>query len=327
MNKIMTPEEQRVWAYLLKNRKAEPKEIALNCDVTEEFASDMIVRIGTENWREEVPVRTTPNEGVKFDQGKARYDLLPGEFLEATAQVLTFGAKKYTVEAENEWQRLLLVTSADGIQLTTPSGCVVSVTRNTSGQPIPSLQSASVKIVETGKPETLIKSASWQSVEKMILPLVLEISAPRGSSGCAPTGLPKTNTMSYALKGARYAEQPNTCTLTIATPQGSLEVFFVPGVITGSDFWTTVWKGLSEHFGISRPQNKTGERNWEHGMKWGRPFAALMRHMWAWWGGEGKDPETGMSHLWHACACLAFLIAYEARGTGSDDRPNSGKEE
>ena len=165
MNKIMTPEEQRVWAYLLKNRKAEPEEIALNCDVTEEFASDMIVRIGTENWREEVPVRVAPNEGVKFDQGKARYDLLPGEFLEATAQVLTFGAAKY------------------------------------------------------------------------------------------------------------------------------------------------------------------GERNWEHGMKWGRPFAALMRHMWAWWGGEGKDPETGMSHLWHAACCLAFMIAYEARGTGSDDRPNSGKEE
>lgn len=65
---------------------------------------------------------------------------------------------------------------------------------------------------------------------------------------------------------------------------------------------------------------KYADRNWEHGMQWSRPFGALMRHMWAWWGGEDKDPETGRSHLWHACACIAFLIAYEQRGVGLDDR-------
>lgn len=66
---------------------------------------------------------------------------------------------------------------------------------------------------------------------------------------------------------------------------------------------------------------KYGERNWEKGMKWGRPFAALMRHMWAWWRGEARDPETGMSHLWHAACCIAFLIAFEERKIGGDDRP------
>ena len=66
---------------------------------------------------------------------------------------------------------------------------------------------------------------------------------------------------------------------------------------------------------------KYGERNWEKGMSWGRPFAALMRHMGAWWRGEAADPETGMSHLWHAGCCIAFLIAYEARRGGTDDRP------
>lgn len=66
---------------------------------------------------------------------------------------------------------------------------------------------------------------------------------------------------------------------------------------------------------------KYGERNWERGMAWSRPFSALMRHMWAWWRGYDKDPETGMSHLWHAACCIAFLIAYESRGAGTDDRP------
>lgn len=66
---------------------------------------------------------------------------------------------------------------------------------------------------------------------------------------------------------------------------------------------------------------KYGERNWEKGMTWGRPFAAMMRHLWAWWRGEKADPETGFSHLWHAGCCIAFLIAFEQRNAGVDDRP------
>ena len=76
---------------------------------------------------------------------------------------------------------------------------------------------------------------------------------------------------------------------------------------------------------------KYADRNWEEGMSWGRVFGALMRHLWCWWGGRGPtarsfalgstDPETARSHLWHALACLAFLIAYEERGAGTDDRP------
>lgn len=66
---------------------------------------------------------------------------------------------------------------------------------------------------------------------------------------------------------------------------------------------------------------KYGERNWEAGMAWSRCYAALLRHLTAWWEGKTKDPETGMSHLWHAGANLLFLIAYERRGGGVDDRP------
>lgn len=66
---------------------------------------------------------------------------------------------------------------------------------------------------------------------------------------------------------------------------------------------------------------KYGARNWEKGFPWGRVFAALMRHLWAWWRRAPADPETGFSHLWHALACVAFLVAFEARGAGEDDRP------
>lgn len=66
---------------------------------------------------------------------------------------------------------------------------------------------------------------------------------------------------------------------------------------------------------------KYADRNWELGMSWSRPYAALNRHMLAWWGGQDKDPETGESHLAHAGCCIAFLIAYEQRNKGTDDRP------
>ena len=63
-----------------------------------------------------------------------------------------------------------------------------------------------------------------------------------------------------------------------------------------------------------------GDRNWERGMSWGRLFAAVMRHLWAWWRGEDWDRDDGLSHLAHAAwGCLA-LEAYRLRGTGEDDR-------
>jgi hypothetical protein len=61
--------------------------------------------------------------------------------------------------------------------------------------------------------------------------------------------------------------------------------------------------------------------NWAKGMAYSRLYAATMRHMVAWWEGEKTDPETGFSHLSHACCCVLFLLAYETRGVGSDDRP------
>ena len=68
---------------------------------------------------------------------------------------------------------------------------------------------------------------------------------------------------------------------------------------------------------------KYGDRNWEKGFRWGRPYAALQRHLNAWWGGESYDPDTGFSHLWHVACNVAFLIYFEMHRRGVDDRPQS----
>jgi len=65
---------------------------------------------------------------------------------------------------------------------------------------------------------------------------------------------------------------------------------------------------------------KYDANNWCRGARWGRYFAALCRHIFAWWSGEEKDPETGKSHLAHAGCCLLFLMEYQRNGWGSDDR-------
>lgn len=76
---------------------------------------------------------------------------------------------------------------------------------------------------------------------------------------------------------------------------------------------------IAEHYG--RGALKYEARNWEKGYAWSLSYAALLRHLFAWWGGEDIDPETGSSHMvavgWHALA----LIAFENREVGTDDRP------
>ncbi|HYE80362.1 MAG TPA: dATP/dGTP diphosphohydrolase domain-containing protein [bacterium] len=82
--------------------------------------------------------------------------------------------------------------------------------------------------------------------------------------------------------------------------------------------WDAIW-ALAEHFG--RGARKYADRNWEKGYGWGLSFAALHRHLAAWWGGEDIDEETGSHHLlavaWHALAMWWF----QRHGKGTDDRP------
>jgi hypothetical protein len=66
--------------------------------------------------------------------------------------------------------------------------------------------------------------------------------------------------------------------------------------------------------------NKYEANNWTRGARWGRYFAALLRHAFAWWRGEDKDPETGFSHLAHVGCNLVFLMSYQRHGWGTDDR-------
>ena len=65
----------------------------------------------------------------------------------------------------------------------------------------------------------------------------------------------------------------------------------------------------AEHLG--RGAQKYEEHNWRRGYEWSKSFAALQRHIWAFWGGEDIDEETGSHHLaaviFHAMAMLEWV--------------------
>lgn len=67
-------------------------------------------------------------------------------------------------------------------------------------------------------------------------------------------------------------------------------------------------------------KKKYAAHNWRGGFVWSRPAAAALRHIFAWLGGEDKDPETGLSHLAHASCCLMFLLEFETARPDLDDR-------
>lgn len=67
-------------------------------------------------------------------------------------------------------------------------------------------------------------------------------------------------------------------------------------------------------------KKKYSAHNWRGGFAWSRPAAASIRHIFAWLGGEAKDPETGLSHLAHAACCIMFLLEFETTRPDLDDR-------
>ena len=66
----MTKKEVRVWEYLVKNRKADYATVADECGVDIEFVKNIISRISSENWREEINSTQSTGRGEILDTAK-----------------------------------------------------------------------------------------------------------------------------------------------------------------------------------------------------------------------------------------------------------------
>jgi hypothetical protein len=72
---------------------------------------------------------------------------------------------------------------------------------------------------------------------------------------------------------------------------------------------------------------KYADHNWRRGYEWGKSYAALQRHLTAFWDGETHDPESGLPHLAHAGFHILVLLTWlrDERYHQFDDRWDQDK--
>jgi len=62
--------------------------------------------------------------------------------------------------------------------------------------------------------------------------------------------------------------------------------------------------------------------DWRKGHPYMTNLNACIRHLFAFIGGRDNDPESGLSHLWHAACQIMFVVHnHEKYGKALDDRP------
>lgn len=85
------------------------------------------------------------------------------------------------------------------------------------------------------------------------------------------------------------------------------------------DLVSTIWLfGVGEV--LAYGAKKYAAHNWRKGLARSRLLGACLRHVLAYVGGEDNDPETGMSHLYHASCCLMFAAELHQTQPETDDR-------
>lgn len=71
---------------------------------------------------------------------------------------------------------------------------------------------------------------------------------------------------------------------------------------------------------------KYGVLSWKtsDNISYNRIYAAILRHMFAWWEGEDIDPESGLNHLNHVCTNALILLSHIHNSRSDlDNRPTS----
>lgn len=66
----MTKKESKVWEYLVKNRKADYAIVADECGVDIDFVKNMVSRISSANWREEMNATSVAGRCTILDTAK-----------------------------------------------------------------------------------------------------------------------------------------------------------------------------------------------------------------------------------------------------------------
>lgn len=90
------------------------------------------------------------------------------------------------------------------------------------------------------------------------------------------------------------------------------------------DLLSGIWlAGVAKVMGFGAA--KYDAHNWRKGIATSRLLGAALRHIFAYLDGEDLDPESGVSHLYHASCCLMFASEMKVTRPDLDDRYKKGK--
>lgn len=254
---------------------------------------------------------TPPQVGVKHDDGKPRFDLIPAGPLTELADLYRIGAAKYTRYGE-------CTCGAQSVTGTpTQRASAARTTRGNSGSAIPSSPSASVQTGVSGESKTRTRSESFTSEGGMPEPIE--------TGPIAPTESPVRSIGPSSPSHADSAAQPRSGDISTTTtrPEGS-EGLFATDATSGSASSSGAAKsGRVEHSPgcAALTVVRDGARNWENGIAFSRLFAAMQRHAWAWWSGQEYDPVDGQHHLASVAWCAFAIMELRTTKPQFDDRP------
>jgi hypothetical protein len=132
----------------------------------------------------------------------------------------------------------------------------------------------------------------------------------------------------YEAQDTKFVEASSQVPTQVSLPALSGEVTITDPVTGGKKgqkparFDLLPWNALreiAEHYG--KGAEKYDDRNWEKGYDWSLSYAALQRHLTAWWQGEDIDAETGSSHLAAVAFHVLALLTFKETHPEKDNRP------
>lgn len=286
---------------------------------------------------------------LKFDQGKPAFDLLPWSALREVAQVMGYGADKYsclpvsTIVESHLCQHPIVrerapnvksATSTQGVNvdLVMIDGLKVKI-RNTCVDR-DSIQVSGTKLIR-------IILGNMAKTEEEILRFAEDIEnlpVVNGSVNLVCPAIPHNVYWNCKTVPADAVEEISTKLAryiwTMTIQQGSLADIYVVAATTDSECLAMILRVLSERYptygtllipNLSLTKHGLalkgqGRHNWRKGFDYSRLYGAAFRHLVESIEGVDKDPETQLDHLAHACCCILFLLEHKQKGYGNDDR-------
>jgi hypothetical protein len=297
--------------------------------------------------------------GKKFDQNpllKPRIGLVPLRAMWQIAQVMTFGAQKYSdslnfdSNSMLEWYRKELeqwqnqnVNIVTEVILFSQEACVDVATTGGLKNKTQNMPNVSEKTIRNGglrikKEFENISESAWK-----ILNLEKETNKQNTSRSSKIEGSQKKQinfyyeTKKINALSAKENLAKSKCILITTIKQDSQEDTYVVGATTVLGSLMTASQILKEQFPIFRKVQQinilgeraivkiTGAHNWKGGIRCSRLVDAAMRHIIQFNEGETLDTDSGLPHLAHAGCCITMLLEMMMDRPDLDDRYTENK--